>query len=39
MEGTQREIGSSEIPFIQCNERQLPRDHLKTLNKFKRHIV
>ena len=29
MEGTQREIGSSEIPFIQCNERQLPRDHLR----------
>ena len=29
MEGTQREIGSSEIPFIQCNERQLPRDHLQ----------
>ena len=28
MEGTQREIGSSKIPFIQCNERQLPRDHL-----------
>ena len=29
MEGTQREIGSSEMPFIQCNERQLPRDHLQ----------
>ena len=29
MEGMQREIGSSEIPFIQCNERQLPRDHLR----------
>ena len=29
MEGTQREIGSSEIPFIQCNEQQLPRDHLR----------
>ena len=29
MEGTQREIGSSEIPFIQCNERQLQRDHLQ----------
>ena len=29
MEGTQREIGSSKIPFIQCNERQLPRDHLR----------
>ena len=29
MEGTQREIGSSEIPFIQCNKRQLPRDHLQ----------
>ena len=29
MEGTQREIGSSEIPFIQCNERQLPRAHLQ----------
>ena len=27
MEGTQREIGSSKIPFIQCNEQQLPRDH------------
>ena len=29
MEGMKREIGSSEIPFIQCNERQLPRDHLR----------
>ena len=28
MEGMQREIGSSKIPFIQCNERQLPREHL-----------
>ena len=29
MEGMQREIGSNEIPFIQCNEQQLPRDHLQ----------
>ena len=29
MEGTQREIGSSKIPFIQCNEQRLPRDHLR----------
>ena len=29
MEGMQREIGSSKILFIQCNEWQLPRDHLR----------
>ena len=28
MEGTQRDIGWSKIPFIQCNECQLPREHL-----------